>query len=103
MYFAAFCFPSCDADLTQGCTCCRLCVLKQTGPWRAAISPWSPQEQEAARSCSGIRALCLRLILSPHDGMDTTCPCRVPPVNVFTQCSEGGSLLALDSCWSSEG
>lgn len=97
IYFAAFCFPSCDADLSQGCTCCQLCVLKQTGPWRAAISPWSPQEREAAHSCSGLRAMCLRLVLSPHNGMDTARPCRVPHVNVFTQCSEGGSLLALGS------
>lgn len=94
IYFAAFCFPSCDADLTQGCTCCQLCVLKQTGPWRVAVSPWSPQEQEF---CSGIRAMCLRLALSPHYGMDTTPLCRVPHVSVFTQCSEGDSLLALGS------
>lgn len=41
--------------------------------------------------------MCLRLVLSPHNGTDTTRLCRVPHVNVFTQCSEGGSLLALGS------
>lgn len=97
MYFVAFCFPSCDAYLTQGRICCQLCVLKQTGPWRAAVSSWSPQEQEAAHSCAGIRAMCLRLVLSPHNGMDTAPLCRVPHVNAFTQCSEGHSLLALCS------
>lgn len=97
IYFAAFCFPSCDADLSQGCTCCQLCVLEQTGPWRAAVSPWSLQEQEAAHSCCRVRAVCLRLVLSPHNGTDTTRLCRVPHVSVFTQCSEGGSLLALGS------
>lgn len=95
--FCSFLFPQLRCIPHSGPYLLSALCAQADWPLESSCLLMGPQEQEAAHSCSGIRAMCLRLVLSPHNVMDTTPLCRVPHVNAFTQCSEGHSLLALCS------
>lgn len=74
------------------------CLLKQTGPWRGPVSPWSPQEWQAARSGSvGPEPRVQGSSCQPASGMDAMPLCWRPYVNVFMRCGRGDSLLAEGS------
>lgn len=95
--FCSLLFPP-PGHRPQGCTHCHLCLLKQTGPWRGPVSPWSPQEWQAARSGSvGPEPRVQSSSCQPANSMDAVPLCWGPYVNVFMRCGQGDSLLAEGS------